>query len=302
MCEPHVRKKYRVFETVAPHDTPAFSDYLRIRWIGVVAHQHRAPGQIFIQQATAHVMYVIAVAVIRGTDGDDRLELGRAPRGHLQGIESTPGLAHHTDSAAAPRLLRDPSDHFQSVVVLLMQIFVEQQSVRIAGASEIDAHGGVSMAREVVVHGLVARACEVTLAVRDVFQDRRNWSRFGVRGQPDAPGQTTTVRHRDPAVFNHPDLMRKSVDGFHRGSVRRTLYQLDDYFAAGMSGGIAYVLDEDETVRATSVGRRQVRSLREPREISCGPRLPSCQRNAAGHRIYLSFGGFRIARGLRGIS
>jgi len=28
-----------------------------------------------------------------------------------------------------------------------------------------------------------------------------------------------------------------------------------------MSGGIAYVLDEDETVRATSVGRRQVRSL-----------------------------------------
>src|SRR5262249_37494625 len=58
MFEPHLGKKYRVFETVAPHSTPALADQLGIRWVGVVTHQHRAPRQVFVQRTTAHVMHV----------------------------------------------------------------------------------------------------------------------------------------------------------------------------------------------------------------------------------------------------
>jgi hypothetical protein len=71
------------------------------------------------------------------------------------------------------------------------------------------------MAREIVVHRLIAPTSEVTLAVRDIFEDRWNWSCVGVSRQPNACGQATAVRHRDPRVFNHPDYMRKSADAFH---------------------------------------------------------------------------------------
>src|SRR5215467_10175623 len=84
MFEPNLGKEYRVFETVAPHDAPPLADYLRIRWIGVVTHKHGAPGQVFVQKATTHVMDVIEVAVVRGTDSDDRLELRRATSSDLQ--------------------------------------------------------------------------------------------------------------------------------------------------------------------------------------------------------------------------
>src|ERR1041384_2041054 len=83
MAEPNLGKEYRVFETIAPHGAPLLADDLRIRRRGVMAHEHRTPGYVFIQKATTHVMHVIEIAVICGTDRDDRLKLRRATGSHL---------------------------------------------------------------------------------------------------------------------------------------------------------------------------------------------------------------------------
>src|SRR5678816_2990509 len=44
MAEPNLGREYRMFETIAPHGSPLLPDDLRIRGIGVVAHEHGPPG------------------------------------------------------------------------------------------------------------------------------------------------------------------------------------------------------------------------------------------------------------------
>ena len=80
----------------------------------------------------------------------------------------------------------DPGDHFERVVLLLLQILVEQEAVGFAGAAHIDAQAGVAVAGEVGVDDGVAVGGAVALAVGQVFEDRRHRVGLGVVRQPDA--------------------------------------------------------------------------------------------------------------------
>jgi hypothetical protein len=68
------------------------------------------------------------------------------------------------------------------------------------------------MSGEIAVHGLVAGARSLALAVGDVLEHRGH--RFGerVRRQPDPRREPTAVPRRDPAVLDLADLPGKGVD------------------------------------------------------------------------------------------
>ena len=73
--------------------------------------------------------------------------------------------------AAAPGLTRDPGDHLERIVLLLGEILIVQDAVRIARAAHVDAHAGVAAGGEPGMHALVAPPHEVALAIWDVLED-----------------------------------------------------------------------------------------------------------------------------------
>src|SRR5438128_10200774 len=91
-------------------------------------------------------MDIVRVAIIGRADGDDGLECRRAPCRNLKSIEAAPGDSHHPDDAAAPGLRRQPSDHLDAIVLLLLCVLVEQQATRLAATAKIDANAGVAVA------------------------------------------------------------------------------------------------------------------------------------------------------------
>src|SRR6185436_18413974 len=60
------------------------------------------------------------------------------------------------------------------------------------------------------MHGLVAAARAVALAIGDVFQDRRDRFLLRILRQPQARRQAATVFQGDPEVFDLLDLIRQA--------------------------------------------------------------------------------------------
>ena len=176
------------------------------------AEQERRPAEPGPQQGAAHVMHVVAITIVGRADRDDRLQCGRATRGDLQGVEPAPGDAHHANGATAPRLRRQPRDHLQRVVLLLLRVFVEQQAIEFAAATDIDANGGIAMAGEIGMRQRIAIIRAGSLAIRQILKDRRNWIADGVDRQPDTSGQARAVTQRDQVVLDFAYLIRKLCD------------------------------------------------------------------------------------------
>jgi hypothetical protein len=181
----------------------------------------RTPPEVLLDQAAAHVVDVAGIAVVGRAEGDDGLERRRPERRRLQRVEAAPGLAHHAHRAAAPGLRRQPGDDLQGVGLLLRQVFVVQQAVGLARAAHVDAHRGIAVAGEIVVHRLVAAAHVVALAVGDVFEDGRDRVVPGVLRQPDARRQAGAVGQRDPRVLDTPYPAREILDYLHTAGVTR---------------------------------------------------------------------------------
>ena len=160
-------------------------------------------------------MRVVGVAVVGGAQRDDRLQCRGRARGDLQRIEPAPGNAEHPDGAAAPRLGGEPLDHLDRVVVLGLGVFVADQPLGIAGAADVDAHARIAVAREIVMHRLVAAAHQVALAIGQVFEERRHWRPLRIRRQPDPRGEPGTVGERDQRVLDDLHRPRKILDGLH---------------------------------------------------------------------------------------
>src|SRR3954468_7243882 len=128
-----------------PHCTPAVSYENGIGWMAHCAEQERSPAETCPQESAAHVVHVVAIPIVGRADRDDRLQRRWAARGNLQCVESTPGDPHHADDTTAPMLCCDPCDDFQSVVLLLLGVLIEQQAVRLAAATDIDPNRGIAM-------------------------------------------------------------------------------------------------------------------------------------------------------------
>src|SRR5206468_6149752 len=134
---------------------------------------------------------------VRAADGDDRAERLGPAGGDLQRVEAAPRLAHHPDRTRAPRLRRDPPDDLSAVLELLLVVLVEEDTVRVARAAHVDAHGRIAVPGEVAMDRFIARARQVPLAVRDVLEDRRRRRDLRPGGKPDAGREPAAVAERD---------------------------------------------------------------------------------------------------------
>src|SRR6185369_160492 len=98
-----------------PDLPPSLADELRVRRQGAPGEAVGAPGGILVDEATAHIMDVVGVAVVRRAESDDGLQRRGPQGGDLQSVEAAPGDAGHADIAAAPALARQPVDDLHPV-------------------------------------------------------------------------------------------------------------------------------------------------------------------------------------------
>src|SRR5882762_9728610 len=209
MPQPELRPEPLRLESLQPHRAPTLAHDGRVRRPGVEHLHHAAPPEVVIEQAPAREVDAFGEAVVGAHDCDDGFERGRPPCRDLHGIVGAPGLPHHADLAGAPRLARDPVDHFERVVLLLRQVLIVHDSVGLARAAHVDAHCRVAVPRKPVVHPLVAPPHEIALTIGDVLEDRGNRHPGLVVGQPEARGQPATIRQRDPDILDVSDCMRQ---------------------------------------------------------------------------------------------
>ena len=204
--EPRLDEGRRVLDPLQPRVAPAVADDGLVGRQRVAGEHGRRPRQhVDGEHAAADVVHVVGVAVVAGAHRDDRLQRRRAARGDLQAVEAAPGDAEHADRAAAPRLLGQPRDDVDGVLLLLGQVLVLDDPVGVAGAAQVDPHARVPVAGEVGVVVGVAAGEGVALAVGQVLEDGRDGIALGVLGQPDARGQARAVGQRDPRVVDAPD-------------------------------------------------------------------------------------------------
>ena len=170
------------------------------------------PARVGVQQAAAHVVDVVRVAVVGEVHGDDALQGGRAPGRHLERVEAPPALAEHADPAVAPGLGRDPGDDLERVVLLLRQVLVEQQAGGFPAAAHVDPKRHVTVPGEEGVHRLVARGGAVAGAVGDVLEDRGHRMLERVAGQPVAHREPGAVGERNELALDLADLAGKGLD------------------------------------------------------------------------------------------
>src|SRR5256885_16794567 len=109
-------------------------------------------------------MHIVSIPVVSRADGYDCLECRGAPRRNLKSIEAAPGDSHHPDNATAPGLRRQPRDHLHAIVLLLLCVLVEQQAIRLAATSDIDANARVAVAGQIRISQRVPLVSPVALA------------------------------------------------------------------------------------------------------------------------------------------
>ena len=170
------------------------------------------PARVGVQQAAAHVVDVVRVAVVGEVHGDDALEGGRTPGRHLERVEAAPALAEHADPAAAPGLGRDPRDDLDRVVLLLLQVLVEEQAGGFPAAAHVDPKRRVAVPGEEGVRRLVARGGAVARAVGDVLEDRGHRMLERVAGQPVAHREPGAVGEWNELALDLADLAGKGLD------------------------------------------------------------------------------------------
>src|SRR5437763_13983455 len=104
--KPVAHIEIEVVESLHPHVAPAAPND---RWIGrpgTIQSVVRPPDEHVLDNASAFVVRIVGVAIVRGAMRDDGPECGRATCRHLQGTEAAPGDPVLSNLARAPWLLR----------------------------------------------------------------------------------------------------------------------------------------------------------------------------------------------------
>ena len=208
--EPRLDVGRRPLQAVEPGLAPAVPEEPRVGRPRVPGEHGRGPVEhVEREHAAAAVMDVVGVAVVSRAERHDRLQCGRSERGDLERVEAAPRDAPHAHGARAPGLLREPRDHLERVLVLLLRVLVEQDPVGLAGPPHVHPHGRVAVAGDVRLPLSVAYGRAVVLAVREVLEDRRHGIVLGVLGKPDPRREPAAVRKRDPGVLDLADAPRE---------------------------------------------------------------------------------------------
>src|SRR5690606_32012906 len=96
---------------------------------------------------------------------------------------------------------------------LLLQIFVADQALGIAGAADIEPHAGIALGGEPGMGELVPVARAVAPPIWDVFEDRGNRIRLRVLRHPDSGGKPGAVGHRNPDGLEVANLAGRGGTG-----------------------------------------------------------------------------------------
>ena len=232
---PPIRVAVRVFEPLLnqegfmgqarqPHLAPTIAHDQGVGRPRRISEHGRGPAHVFVQQRAALVVNVVLVAVIRGAQRHNGGQGRRAQSRDLQGVESTPRNAEHAHFAAAPRLRGQPRDDLERIVEFLGRVLVVHQTIAVAVATDVYAHTGVAVARQIRVGERIPHHRAVALAVGQILQQGRHRAIGRVDGQPQAHGQTRTVRQGHELVFNLLDFAREGLQGLHGFEVHLARY------------------------------------------------------------------------------
>ena len=161
------------------------------------------------QDAAAAIVNVVRVAVVRRAEGHDRLQRRRAVGGHLERVEPAPGDSPHADGARTPRLLGEPGDELEGVLLLLFGVFVLEDPVGLARPTHVNADRRVPKTGQVRLALGVPGDRAVVLAVGEKLEDGRHGILVGVVGKPDPGCEPAAVRERDPGVLDLPHAPRE---------------------------------------------------------------------------------------------
>src|SRR5205823_1915618 len=116
-------------------------------------------------------------------------------------------------------------DDLLAVLELLLVVLVEEDTVRVARAAHVDAHGRVAVPGEVAMHRFIARARQVPLAVRDVLEDRRHRRDLRPGGKPDA-GREPAPARRHGVHLERSVLEKGDLDARHAGHPAELVHAL----------------------------------------------------------------------------
>jgi hypothetical protein len=93
-----------------------------------------------------------------------------------------------------------PVDDLDRVILFELDVFVIEQTVRLAGAAHIHPDHSVSLGRKIAVHRIVAPARAFAFVVGNVFQDH---GRRRAPRQPKPRREARAVAHRHPKMLCH---------------------------------------------------------------------------------------------------
>src|SRR5699024_9527859 len=215
VAQPRVEPQTAVLQPLVPHLPPAFPHQGRVRGAGVVGEHGGGPGQVVTQQASPHVVHVVEVTVIGGRCGDDRTQTLGLTRRDLEGVETTPGDAHHPRVSVAPGLFGDPGEHFFCVHEFLFEVLVPQYPFRVTAAAQVDTDTRATVTGHVGVVDRVPLGGEVTAPIGNELQDRGYRVLFAAHGAPHPGGEPDPVAQRDQNVLVLTDLVRQCAHCSH---------------------------------------------------------------------------------------
>ena len=90
------REQHRVRQPVLPHGAPSLPNDFGIGRKRVVHEECRTPDQVFIQKTPAHIVGIIGIPIISGTERDDRFQRPGGAGSDLKRIEAAPGDPEHS--------------------------------------------------------------------------------------------------------------------------------------------------------------------------------------------------------------
>ena len=198
MAEPAEGPRHKAVEAFEPDFAPSIADDLRVGRPGIEGKHRGCPGEVVCDQATAHVVDVVGIPVIRRARRDYGFQRWRPKRRDLQPIEAAPGDAGHSDRAGAPFLRCEPGDDVNAVLEFLLEILVFQEALGVAAAPQVYPRTRISVSCPEAVSSIIAEACVIAAAIRNIFQDRRHRRALGTRRNPEPGCQSAAIPRGDP--------------------------------------------------------------------------------------------------------
>ena len=226
-------------EALVPHVPPPFPHDGRVGRQGRVREHRPCLGQVVREQAAAHVVHVVGVAVVGERRDDDRPEARRPARRDLKTRERAPGDAHEPGAAGAPGLGREPAERRLDVAVLLLGVLVLEHAVGVAAAAQVQAQARVPVAREVGVVDRVAHRGQVALPVGDRLADAGRRCPVRRHRPPQASREPGAVGHRDPHVLGGAQFVLEGRDRAHQANSKVRRSTARSYFATRSASSLA---------------------------------------------------------------